>query len=82
MTFHPSLHTPETRQRDIDSRATVPHTFEMELEAAVSAYRGADLTVAYYGMKSPDAKAKEIAARSRDLFLAKLRPLLNQLVIQ
>jgi hypothetical protein len=55
--------------------------FEIELEAVASAYRGADLTVAYYGVKSPDPKAKEIAARSRDRFLAELRPLLAQLVL-
>lgn len=72
----------ETIERISAAQTSLPQSFNMTLEAVCSAYRGADLTVAYYGVKLPDPEAKQIAARSRDRFLSELRPLLDQLVIQ
>jgi hypothetical protein len=80
--YHPSLLTPETRQKDINSRAAVPQTFEMKLEAACIAYHRTDLEVAYYGTKQPDPKMQQIVRETRDRKLIDLRPLLEKLVLQ
>jgi hypothetical protein len=78
--YHPSRLSNAARQRIIDQQAPVPYSFNIELETLASAYRGADLTVAYCGSHF-DSEGKQIAASSRDRFYAQLRPLLAQLVV-
>lgn len=71
---------PETIEKISAAQTPVPHSFNVELEMLASAYRGADLTVAYCGTHF-DAEGKQIAASSRDRFYAQLRTLLSQLVV-
>jgi len=78
--YHPSLLTEQARERTISQQTPAPHSFNVELETLASAFRGADLTVAYCGIHF-DTEGQQIAASSRDRFYAKLRPLLAQLVI-